>query len=238
MLTYVWAYLAGLLTLINPCVLPLLPIVLAAAFQASRRGPLALAGGLAISFTIIGVGVTAFGHSIGVDSYVINRSAAILMIVFGMALLIPQTQTILATLAAPMADSANTGINRIGDAGLLGQFGVGVLLGAVWSPCIGPTLGGAVSLAATGESLGHATFTMVMFGIGVSTVLLALAYGSRTVVSTRREKLKRMMPWAKPVMGAMLLLVGTFIWFGIDKAIEAWLLDVMPIWLQDLSVSV
>ena len=59
-MTYVWAYVAGLLTLINPCVLPLLPIVIAAAFQNSRLGPLALAVGLTVSFAVLGVSVTAF----------------------------------------------------------------------------------------------------------------------------------------------------------------------------------
>ena len=111
------------------------------------------------------------------------------------------------------------------------------VLGAVWSPCIGPTLGGAVSLAASGENLSQATVTMVVFGIGVSTVLLALAYGSRQVLARRRERMMAAMPWAKPVMGVMLLVVGVAIFFHIERAIEGWLLDVMPVWLQDLSIA-
>ena len=115
---------------------------------------------------------------------------------------------------------------------------MGVLLGAVWSPCIGPTLGGAIGLAASGEGLGQATVTMLAFGIGVSTVLMALAYGSRQAVSARRETLAAWMPWAKPLMGATLLVVGVAVLFHIDRMIEGWLLDLMPVWLQDLSVSV
>ena len=238
MLTYLWAYVAGLLTLINPCVLPLLPITLAAAFQSSRRGPLALSGGLIVSFTIIGVGVSAFGHLVGLNTQIIHRSAAVLMIVFGIILLVPYTQNVLAVASAPLADRANARIGRIQNAGLVAQFGVGALLGAVWSPCLGPTLGGAVSLAASGESLGHATVIMLIFGFGVCTVLLALAYGSRRVVNMRRKRLTALLPWAKPFMGAMLLLVGVGIWFHLDKHIESWLLDVVPIGLQDLSVSI
>ena len=237
MLTYLWAYLAGLLTLINPCVLPLLPIVIATAFQSARHGPIALAGGLIISFTVVGVGVTAFGHLIGLDAMFVNRAAAVLMIGFGVVLLVPQSQALLATVAAPLADGANARIDRIKDAGLTGQLFIGALLGAVWSPCIGPTLGGAVGLAAAGDNLAQATFTMLVFGLGVSTILLALAYGSRAVVGGRRERLMSAMPWAKPVVGAMLLLVGLAIFFHIDRAIEAWLLDIMPVWLQDLSVA-
>lgn len=244
MLTFFWAYVAGTLTLINPCVLPLLPIILAAAFQASRLGPLALATGLVSSFTVVGVTVTAFGHLVGIDEYVINRVAAGLMMAFGVVLLIPQAQNLLAAAATPLANRANAAIDAGGPAdgskqsGLLGQFSIGLLLGAVWSPCVGPTLGGAIGLAASGEGLTQATFIMLAFGIGVSTVLLALAYGSREIISRRREALMAVMPWAKILMGVMLLVVGLMIWFRIDKQIETWLLDIMPIWLQDLSVSV
>ena len=237
-MTYLWAYVAGLLTLVNPCVLPLLPIVIAAAFQASRLGPLALAAGLTVSFAVVGVSVTAFGHLLSVDAEVVNRVAAVAMVGFGVVLLVPRAQTVLATLAAPLASRANSRLDDGDRAGVAGQFGVGVLLGAVWSPCIGPTLGGAIGLAASGEGLGQAAATMLVFGAGVSTVLMALAYGSRQAVGARRERLAAWMPWAKPLMGATLLVVGVAVLFHIDRTIEGWLLDVMPVWLQDLSVSV
>ena len=237
-MTYLWAYVAGVLTLINPCVLPLLPIVIAAALQNSRFGPLALAAGLTVSFAVLGVSVTAFGHLASIDADSVNRVAAVVMMVFGVVLLVPRAQAMLATLAAPLASHANMRIDARERAGIAGQFGVGVLLGAVWSPCIGPTLGGAIGLAASGEGLSQAAFTMLAFGVGVSTVLMALAYGSRQAVSARRERLAAWMPWAKPLMGATLLVVGVAILFHIDRMIEGWLLDLMPVWLQDLSVSV
>lgn len=237
-MTYLWAYAAGLLTLVNPCVLPLLPIVIAAAFQSSRFGPLMLAAGLTLSFAVIGVGVTAFGHLAGIDGEVIHRTAAVIMVAFGAILLVPRAQALLARIASPMAGRANAGIDRVQGAGAAGQLAVGILLGAVWSPCIGPTLGGAIGLAASGENLGEAGFTMLAFGVGVSTVLMGLAYGSREVLNARRERLAGWMRWAKPVMGAALLVVGTAIFFHVDRMIESRLLDLMPDWLLALSVSV
>ena len=237
-MTYVWAYVAGTLTLINPCVLPLLPIIIAAAFQGSRLGPLMLALGLTLSFAVIGVGVTAFGHLAGIDQMSINRAAAIAMVLFGVVLLVPRAQDLLARVASPLASRASIGIDRVQGAGAAGQLAVGALLGAVWSPCVGPTLGGAIGLAASGENLGQAGITMLAFGIGVSTVLLALAYGSREILNARRERLMSWMPWAKPVMGATLLVVGVSIFFHLDRMIEGRLLDLMPGWLIDFSVSV
>ena len=237
-MTYVWAYLAGTLTLINPCVLPLLPVIIAAAFQGSRLGPLMLAIGLTLSFAVIGVGVTAFGHLAGIDGALINQAAAVVMVVFGVVLLVPRAQGLLALIASPLANRANVGIDRVQGAGAAGQLAVGVLLGAVWSPCVGPTLGGAIGLAASGANLGQAGITMIAFGIGVSTVLMALAYGSREILAARRERLMSWMPWAKPAMGATLMVVGVAIFFHLDRIIEARLLDLMPGWLIDFSVAV
>ena len=237
-MTYVWAYLAGTLTLINPCVLPLLPVIIAAAFQGSRVGPLMLAAGLTLSFAVLGVGVTAFGHLAGIDELLINRIAAVVMVLFGTILLVPRAQAALSRVASPVASRANVGIDRVRGAGAGGQLAVGMLLGAVWSPCIGPTLGGAIGLAASGENLGQAGATMLAFGIGVSTVLLGLAYGSREILMARRERLMAWMPWAKPIMGAALLLVGLAVFFHLDRIIESRLLDAMPDWLLTFSVAV
>ena len=235
-MTFAWAYLAGLLTLINPCVLPLLPIIIASALQASRLGPVALATGLVLSFTVFGVTVTAFGHLIGLHEYVLNQIAAVIMVLFGLALLIPKVYRLFGRVTTPLANTADTRIGGLQNSGLAGQAMIGVLLGAVWSPCIGPTLGGAIGLAASGEGLAQATFTMLVFGFGVATILLALAYGSREVLSSRQTLLKAWMPWARPIMGTALLLVGAILFLDLDKYIEILILDAMPIWLQDLSV--
>ena len=127
-------------------------------------------------------------------------------------------------------------MDKLQSSGLGGQALIGMLLGAVWSPCIGPTLGGAIGLAASGESLVQATATMLFFGFGVATILLVLAYGSREVLTSRHARLSQWMPWAKPIMGFVLLLVGLTLFFHWNRYIEVWMLDVMPIWLQDLSV--
>ena len=237
-MTYFWAYLAGLLTLINPCVLPLLPIVIAASFQSSRIGPLMLAAGLTFSFTIAGVAVTAFGHLAGIDGEHVSQAAAVLMVLFGGILLVPRAQVLVSRAVSPLADRASARLDRLNDTGGAGQLAVGVLLGVVWSPCIGPTLGGAIGLAASGEGLVHAGVTMLAFGAGISTLLAGLAYGSRELLVSRRRRLTAWMPWAKPIMGGALLLVGLAVFFHVERVIEIWLLDRMPGWLLDLSVSI
>jgi cytochrome c biogenesis protein CcdA len=233
----VFAYLAGLLTLINPCVLPVLPIVLASALQAHRLGPVAMAGGMAVSFVVLGLTVTAFGQAVGLDERTLAQAGAVLMIGFGLVLLVPRLNAGFATVTAGFAARADAGIDGIDRSGLGGQALAGILLGAVWSPCIGPTLGGAISLASQGQSLGWAGAIMTAFAAGVATVILALGYGARAAILRRRDLMRSLADRAKPVMGAMFLAVGLAILFRWHHIAEAWLIDHLPAWLIDLSVS-
>ena len=146
-------YVAGLLTLINPCVLPILPVVLASSLQAGRAGPLALAAGMSLSFVALGLGISVAGRSLGLTEESVSNAAAVLMIGFGAILVVPSFSARFATATADVGSSADATLDRIGTQGISGQFVGGMLLGAVWSPCIGPTLGGAISLASQGENL-------------------------------------------------------------------------------------
>ncbi|MDP6564001.1 MAG: cytochrome c biogenesis CcdA family protein [Alphaproteobacteria bacterium] len=232
------AFVAGLLTLLNPCVLPVLPIVLAASLQADRRGPLALAGGLSLSFVLVGLFIIVLGASLGIDQGMMTTIGAWLMVGFGLVLLIPRLSERFATATAGFAGNADARLHDIDSAGLRGQFIGGVMLGAVWSPCIGPTLGGAISLASQGEDVIWAGAIMTAFAFGVSAIILALAFGTREVIAGRQQSLRWLAGRAKPVLGITFLCVGLAIAFGLEHRLEAWVLDLLPEWLQDFSVSV
>ena len=234
---FVFAYLAGLLTLINPCVLPVLPIVLVSALNAHRAGPLALAAGMSVSFVTFGVLVTAFGAAIGLTQYLLAQIGAVLMILFGLVLVVPMFAQRFELATAGVAAGADARMNDLDAGSLRGQFLGGLLLGAVWSPCIGPTLGGAIALASQGENLGYVTAIMVAFAMGVSTLIVGLGFGAREAIRTRAQALRGLAERSKPIIGATFILVGTLLFFEVHHMIEAWLLNIMPIWLQDLSVT-
>ena len=162
------AFLAGVLSTLSPCVLPLLPIVLGTAVSAHRAGPVALAAGLALSFVIVGLFVATIGFSIGLDAGVFRTVAAILLMAIGLVLLVPRFQARFALAAGPVSQWTEQRFGGFSGNGLGGQFGVGLLLGAVWSPCVGPTLGAASLLAAQGENLGSVAIAMLMFGLGAA----------------------------------------------------------------------
>ncbi len=235
---FIFAYLAGLLTLINPCVLPVLPIVLVSALNASKAGPLALAAGMSVSFVVFGVLVTAFGSSVGLTQDRLAQIGAMLMIAFGLILLVPAFSARFELATAGMAAGADARMHGVDQGSLRGQFLGGLLLGTVWSPCIGPTLGGAIALASQGESLGYVTAIMVFFAMGVSTLIIGLGLGAREAIRSRAQALRGLAERSKPILGVTFIAVGAMLFFQLHHYIEGWLLDVMPIWLQDLSVSI
>ena len=231
-------YVAGLLTLINPCVLPILPVVLASSLQAGRAGPLALAAGMSLSFVALGLGISIAGRSLGLTEESVSNAAAVLMIGFGAILLVPSFSARFATATAGVGSGADATLDRIGTQGISGQFVGGMLLGAVWSPCIGPTLGGAISLASQGENLVWAGLIMVAFALGVSTIILTLAYGAQSVLRRRKEAMMRISQASRPVLGIVFIAVGFAILFKLHHAAEIWVLDNLPPWFTELSVSI
>lgn len=233
----IFGYLAGLLTLINPCVLPVLPIVLASSLRADRLAPLALALGMSASFVALGLGVATLGPALGIHEETVSRVAAVMMMAFGLVMLVPALGGQFATATAGLSARADAGMTHSANAGLPGQFLGGMLLGAVWSPCIGPTLGAAVGLAAQGQDLGRAAGVMVAFALGVSTLILAIAYGARQALQRRQGALRKLAEQSKPIMGVAFLLIGAMIFFHLNRPIEAWLLYHLPSWLVDLSVK-
>ncbi len=233
----VFAYGAGLLTLINPCVLPILPIVLATSLQSSRHGPLAIALGMSLTFVALGMVVAVGGRALGVSPETISDAGAVLMVGFGLVLMVPRLSARFATATAGVSASADTKIDTVQAQGLRGQFLGGMLLGAVWSPCIGPTLGGAIALASQGEALLRVFLIMIGFALGVSTVILALGYGARSVIMRRQALMRRIADKSRPILGITFVLVGLMLLFRFNQVIEGWVIDHMPAWLIDLSVA-
>ena len=229
------ALLAGVLSTLSPCVLPLLPIVLGAAVTEHRYGPVALAGGVALSYVTVGLFVATVGFAVGLDQDVFRNVAAVLLIVIGAVLLLPKLQVRLAVAAGPFGNWAHAQAGGVSTRGLPGQFALGLLLGVVWSPCVGPTLGAASVLAAQGKDIGRVAVTMTVFGIGAAAPLIALGMLSREALMRWRDRLLQAGKGGKYLLGGLLLVIGVLIVSGFDKKLEAVIVDASPAWLTQLT---
>jgi cytochrome c biogenesis protein CcdA len=229
------AFVAGVLSILSPCVLPILPIVLGAAASEHRWGPAALAAGVAISFVLIGLFVATIGYSIGLNADRFRSIAAALMIALGVVLLVPRVQAQLVLAGAPLAKWSDQHFGGSAKSGLTGQASVGLLLGALWSPCVGPTLGAASILAAQGRDLGEVGATMLAFGLGAGLPLAALGLLSREAVLRWRARLSSGSARAKAAFAIVLVAIGVLVLSGLDKQVETLLVDTSPQWLTDLT---
>jgi cytochrome c biogenesis protein CcdA len=233
---FLLAFFAGGLTVLNPCVLPILPIIFATAVSKHRYGPLALAGGLTLSFVAIVLFVHSVGFWIGLDADKFRIAGAVILIIASLVLLVPPLQLQLASAAGPVANWTQRRFGGFDAAGWKGQFGIGLVLGVVWSPCTGPTLGAAIGLASQSESLGSVALVLTAFGIGTGIPLIGLGLLSRAALMRWRERLMSFSRVGRYVLGAALLIVGLLIVTGLDRRIETFWLENGPTWLNDLTV--
>lgn len=227
--------LAGLLTTLSPCVLPILPIVASSAMAQRKIGLFTLAIGMAMSFTLVGTLIASIGLALGINSDYLRYSAAILMMFVAIWLLSTRVQHFLSQYTSALSYKGDQLLSRFNPESAAGQFFVGLLLGVVWAPCIGPTLGAAIALASQGESLGSVSVVMMIFSLGAVIPLIIIGLLSRQVFREKRESLSNASQFGRKIMGWSLFAVGLLVLTGLDKQLEAWLVSISPEWLTDLT---
>jgi cytochrome c biogenesis protein CcdA len=233
--TYGLGLLAGLLSTLSPCVLPILPILVGSAAAAHPRAPLALAGGLALSYAVLGTLLARSGALLGLDPALLRSAGGVLLGGIGLVLLAAPLQRGFAAASAGIGNAGNALLERVSPQGLRGQFAIGLLLGLVWTPCVGPTLGAAVVLASRGTDTLQVALLMTLFGLGAAAPLVAVAQLSRSALTRARPTLLQSAKAGKLALGAALLLLSVLMLSGADRHIESWLIDHSPAWLGDLT---
>lgn len=226
------AFAAGVLSVLSPCVWPLVPIVMGSAAGAGRAGPVALALGLSLAFAIAGTLLSFLLVSLELDPELFRHVAAVLLLVVALALVVPRFSAWLTAKLSSLTAGVDTG--RAGAAsGAAGQFWIGLLLGLVWLPCVGPTLGAAIALASLGQQFVQSFIVMLLFGLGTALTLLGAGLASAGLLKRLRPSLLAGASAGKRWLGWALLVLGVLVLSGLDKRLEAWAIG----WLPDFATS-
>lgn len=219
---------AGSLTTLSPCVFPILPLVVGGAVQTNRFAPVAMGIGMATSFAMIGLLLGALGPVLGIDSETVRQFGAALLVVFGAVMLVPYLSQRFTEIVMPIASSANSASARLESGSIVGALMLGGLLGLVWSPCSGPLLASALTLVASEGGATRGATILGLFGIGAAIPLVAVAYVSRSGFSRVKGWVLGHIDFIKNGFGLLIGLTGFAILTGVDKWLEARVVDLLP----------
>ena len=229
MIQFLFALLAGVVTIAGPCILPLLPIILGTSTVRQHKSrPLFIILGFILSFTVFAVLFAVVSRQLDLDPQLFRTIAAVIIGLFGVVMLVPNLQENLfaklqplLTRVTPKADPAS--------ADLWGGFLLGASLGLVWTPCAGPVLGSILTLIAANQNLGQAGALLFAYALGAGIPMFAIAYGGQAAM-TRVRFLSRYAVIIQRVFGIIIILVALALLTGAEVRLQAWLLDKAP-WL-------
>jgi cytochrome c biogenesis protein CcdA len=227
---------AGGLTILSPCVLPVVPLVMGGSSRSSRFGPIALLAGMIISFAVIGTFASAILFQLGLSPDALTNFGAILLILVGLFLLSDSLGKLFKVGTTGFSQKLDSRLQSFSLTGFQGQFVIGLAIGLIWAPCTGPTLGAAIALAAQGENLWVSFATMLAFGLGAAIPLGVLGLGAKKWASKRGQFIE-FSQYLKKGMGFLFAFIGIAILFGWHKWLETQILELLPEWWVNMITS-
>lgn len=225
-MSIILAFVAGLVTVLSPCVLPLLPVILASAVQEGKWRPFGVLAGFVLSFAAITLLLATLVSSLGLHPDAMRALSGIILLLCGIFLAVPQLSHWF-----EMRTGAIAGLSaRFPDhGGFWGGFVLGAGLGLAWTPCVGPIMASVITLALNQTVTGSAVLVTLAYALGTAIPMAAVIFGGRALVR-RVSFLQQHTTAIRLVFGALLILAAVLILTGFDRTIQTWLLINFPQW--------
>ncbi|MDY6965867.1 MAG: cytochrome c biogenesis CcdA family protein [Halobacteriota archaeon] len=210
MVSPILAFSFGLLSFLNPCVLPVVPAVVAYSTKSGRFQPIMIAIGLSLSFTAMGIIATLFGSTLKDYLSLLKITAGLIIIFLGLYMLFEVIGKMIDSIR-PAFTRLNLGgrLSSINTEGSFGGFILGLSLGLVWTPCVGPILGSILTMVAVEGDLPNGALLLLFYSLGFVIPLLIVAYASNTAVS-RVKAVSSYGGVIKKVSGIVLIIAGVY----------------------------
>lgn len=233
MIEYALAGVAGMATIASPCILPVLPIVLATTAGRSKVEPLLIIAGFVATFAAGGILIGALSASSGELQQAIRTGSILLLLVAGLACLWPAPFNWLVMRVRELRASRRAASSRSQPVGgKAGALLVGISLGLAWTPCAGPILASVLALAASSQAPGKATVLLGAYAVGAGLPMLAIAYGGNWITS-RLAFFNRRANHFRMAFGAIAIAVAVLQLLQYDVAFSAWATQ----WLPSISTG-
>ena len=219
-----FAFIGGIITVLSPCILPLLPIILSSTAGQGKKRPLGIVTGFILSFTFFTLFLSSLVQLTGIPANSLRNISIVILIVFGLSLLIPQVQAEIEKLFTYFSRFTPNNQNKTGFGGGLV---VGASLGLLWTPCVGPILASVISLAISGEVTGSAFIITLAYSLGTAIPMFGIIMGGRTALQK--------VPWLvknsgkiQKAFGVLMILTAIGIYFNVDRSFQSYILEKFP----------
>jgi cytochrome c biogenesis protein CcdA/thiol-disulfide isomerase/thioredoxin len=235
-----FAFLSGIVTILSPCILPVLPIVLTGSVGRGRARPLGVVVGFVATFVTFTLALTAIVHALGLPPDTLRYAAVILVVILGLIMLVPKLRERFEILVSRASGRVTVGSGRPAAgsppgaearpgrrSGFWKGLPVGFSLGAVWAPCVGPIMASVIGLALTRSVDGGAVIITAAYTVGTAIPMLAVMLGGRALLN-RVPGLMRNMARIQKGFGVVMILVGVAIGFGWDRQFQNVVLRAFP----------
>ena len=227
-----FSFLAGIFTVLSPCILPILPALLSASVLQGRLRPLGIIAGLVTSFTFFTLALTAIVHATGISPDILRTFAIILIVAFGLIMIFPTLSDLFARWTASIASLGNAWQKRSKDhrEGFWGGFLFGIALGLLWTPCAGPILAAITTLVATQAVSFDVLLITIAYGVGAGIPMFLISYGGGKAIQSSRALSKYSLQ-IRQLFGVVMILSAVAIALHWDMILQQKVISYFPSFL-------
>lgn len=213
-------FAAGLVTILKPCCLPLVPAVMSGSAGGKFR-PVAVVAGMTLSFTLMGTLVSAFGSAFAGFADTLRSLSILFIITMGAVLFDEDINMEFIKLSSSITQGLRNNVGFLNrsnssESGIFSAFFLGMSLGVVWIPCVGPILGAVLAYVASVGNVTYGAWMLFVYSVGMSLPMLSIAYFGKKVTN-RYKWFMRNGEMLKKLAGLLLIIVGIMLLFNLDK---------------------
>ncbi|NCT55651.1 cytochrome c biogenesis protein DipZ [bacterium] len=233
-LLIIYSFIAGLVTILSPCVLPLLPIILSSAVEgdkSSQRKPFGIILGFILSFTFFTLFLSSLVRLTNISADTLRLISVFIIAGFGLSLVIPKFQLVTEKFFSKLSSK---GLSSKDKTGFGGGFLIGISLGLLWTPCVGPIFASVITLAAIGVFNTSVLFITLSYSLGTAFPMLMIMLGGSKVTS-KIPLLNRNLVNIQKAFGVLMILLAIGIYTGVDRKFQNYLLSAFPNWGAGLT---
>lgn len=231
MLVLLFAFAAGVVTILAPCILPVLPIVLSGGVKQGRLRPWGIIVGVVLSFSAFTLALSWAVQQLGLSPNFSRNFGIMLLAILGILFLVPRAMAGFENWISQRLRRSGPPVERHGFGG---GFLLGISLGAVWTPCAGPILASVVAAAQTGAVTGQTVGVTIAYAIGAA-LPMGLIAGLGQRLMARIRGLNQRLGQIQKIFGIVIITVALMMATNLDRRAQSWIISITPNWLPQLQ---